>query len=89
MTLEQTSYPLIDFTWKKPLNQPISTYKSFHFGYVSVIEVTQLLKKLKHKKAAGYDDLPPGLLKDSAAVISAPLIHIINLLFWSDVFPSD
>ena len=84
MTLEQISYALIDFTWRKPLNQPIYTYKSFHFGYVSVIEVTQLLKKLKHKKAAGYDDHPPG-----PAVISAPLIHIINLLFWSDVFPSD
>ena len=40
------------------------------------------------KKAAGNDDLPPGLLKDSAAVISTALTHIINLSFWSGVFPS-
>ena len=53
---------------------------------MSVIEVTQLLKKLKHKKATGNDDLPPGLLKDVAAVISAPLALIINLSFRSGVF---
>ena len=56
---------------------------------MSVIEVTQLLKKLKHKKTTGNDDLPPGLLKDSAAVISAPLILIINLSFQSGVFLFD
>ena len=55
----------------------------------SVAEVKQLLKKIKLKKAAGNYDLPPGLLKGSAAVISAPLTHIINLSFLSDVFPSD
>ena len=54
-----------------------------------VIEVTQLLKKPKCKKAAGDDNLSPGLLKDSAALISAPLTHIVNLWFQSDVFPSD
>ena len=65
-TLKHISYPLIDFSWRKLLNQPIRTYKSFNFEYVlvSVIEVTQLLKKIERKKVAGYDDLPPGLLKD-------------------------
>ena len=88
-TLKQTSYPLIDFPWRKQMNLPLRTYKSFHFGYVSVIEVTQLLKKLKHRKAAGNDDLPPGLLKDSTAVISVPLSRSINLSFRSGVCPSD
>ena len=88
-TLKQISYPLIDFTCRKPQYLPLRTYKSFHFGYMSVIEVTQLLEKLKRRKAAGKDDLPPGLLKDSAAVISAPLTLIINFSFRSGVFPSD
>ena len=89
LTLKLTLYPLIDFTWRKPLNLPFCTYKSFHFGYVSVIEVIQLLKKMRFRKAAGNDDLPPGLLKDSAAFISAPLKHIIILSFWSGVYFSD
>ena len=50
-TLRQISYTLIDFTWKEPLNPPIRSYKLFHFWYVPVIEVTQLLKKRKRKKA--------------------------------------
>ena len=86
-TLKKTSYPLIDFTWRKPLNLPLRTYKTFHFGYVSVIEVTQLLKKLR-KKDAGNNDVPPGLLKDSAVVIPAPLTHIINLSSRSGIFRS-
>ena len=61
----------------------------FHFEYVSVTEVKQLLKKIRLKKGDGNYDLPPGLLKGSAAVISAPLTHIINLSFLSGVFPSD
>ena len=56
-TLNQTSYSLIDFTWRKPLNLPLRTLKSFHFGYVSAIEVTQLLEKMKRNKVAGNDDL--------------------------------
>ena len=87
-TLKQTLYPLIDFIWRKPLNLPLRTYKSFHFGYVSVIKVTQLFKKLKRKKAGGNYNLPPGLLIDLAAVICAPLTHV-NLFFRSGVFPSD
>ena len=88
-TLKQTSYPLTGFTWRKPLNQPLRTCKSFHFEYLSVTKVTQLLKKIKLKKASGNYDLPPGLLKDSAAVISVPLTHFINLSLRSGVFPSD
>ena len=56
---------------------------------MSVIEVTQLFKKLKCKKATGNDDVPPGLPKDSAAVISTPFSHVINLSFRSGVSPSD
>ena len=62
---------------------------SFHFGYVLVTEVKQLLKKLKRKKANGNDHLPPGLHKDSAGVISAPPARIINISFRSGLFLSD
>ena len=61
----------------------------FHFGYVSVTEVKQLFKKLKRKKVTGNDHLPPGLHKDSAGVISAPPVHIINISFGSGIFLSE
>ena len=35
---KQTSYPLIDFTWRKPLNQPLRTYKLFHFWSTGLIK---------------------------------------------------
>ena len=50
--------------------ESVLTYKPFHFGYVSNKSVRNPLKN---------DDLPPGLLKDSVVVISAPLLHIMNL----------
>ena len=56
---------------------------------MSVIEVTQLLKEFRRKKAAGNDNLPLGTLKNSAATIATPLTHTINLPFRSGVFPSD
>lgn len=61
----------------------------FHFGYVSVTEVKQLFKKLKRKKVTGNDHLPPGLHKDSAGVISARPVHIINISFGSGIFLSE
>ena len=61
--LKQILYSLIDFTWGKLQYLPLHTYKWFHFGYVSVTDVTQLPKKLKHKKATGNDNLLPSPLK--------------------------
>ena len=34
----------------------------------------------KAQKRAGCDDLPPGILKDSAYAFLSPLTHLINLL---------
>ncbi|KAL9960121.1 hypothetical protein ACROYT_G033530 [Oculina patagonica] len=44
---------------------------------------------LKRKKATGLDNLPPGLLKDAAEVITKPLIFIINLSLATGVVPTD
>ena len=52
-------------------------------------KLTQLLKKLKRKKAAGNDDLWPGLLKRLSSCHFRSIKQIINLSFRSGVFPSD
>ena len=51
--------------------------------------VVKNLKKLKRDKACGHDKFPPGMLKDSASVIAAPLTQIINLSLESGTVPKD
>ena len=41
------------------------------------------------QKAAGIDNLPPGLLKDAAYVLVKPLTHLINLSFKMGMVPTD
>ena len=46
------------------------------------------LKKLKRKKAAGPDNLPPGFLKDFVIILAKPLVHVINLSIATGIVPS-
>eukprot|EP00795_Rhopilema_esculentum_P008031 gene8031-13942_t len=52
-------------------------------------EVERELKSIKRNKATGLDDLPPGLIKDLAESISAPLTHLINMSLMTSTFPAD
>ena len=67
----------------------MATNQKFGFKYVSRIFVEKELKSLKRKSAAGWDDLPPCMLKDCARVISGPLTHPINLSLTSGTVPND
>jgi len=50
----------------------------FQFTEVSVSVVLKQLKGLKTQKAVALDDIPPRLLKDSAAIVTRALTAIIN-----------
>ena len=65
------------------------TCKKFKFTGVTEQSVHTELRKLKRKKSAGLDDIPPSVLKDAAVVLSSPLARIINLSFETGVFPTD
>ena len=67
----------------------MSSKTTFKFQYVSRIFVEKQLKSLKRKKAAGWDNLPPGMMKDAAKEISVPLTYIINLSLKSGLVPED
>ena len=75
--LKYETFKLRNFIWEKPptLSTPTT---NFAFSYVSCIFVERELKSLKRRKAAGCDDLPPGILKDAAYALSSPLTHLIN-----------
>ena len=87
--LKEISIPMTNFTWRKPIEIASRTNKKFNFKYVSKLFVEKQLNSLKRNKASGLDDLPPGLLKDAARVISKPLNHIINLSLQTGIIPSD
>ena len=56
---------------------------------MSVLLIKKHLKSLKRKKAAGLDDLPPGMLKDCCDYIAKPPCHIINLSLVNKRVPSE
>ena len=64
------------------------TKLAFKLIPVTVSEVFVKLKKLKRKKAAGPDSLPPSFLKDIAIIIAKPLADVINLFTATGIVPS-
>jgi len=60
----------------------------FHFRKISVKEVFELLEKIPADKAAGLDNIPGRLLKESAPVIASSLCHIFNQSLITGIFPS-
>ena len=47
------------------------------------------LKQLKRSKAAGIDNIPPGILKDCSSVVRKPLAHIINMSLFTGEIPKE
>ena len=76
-----------DLICKKPPT-PTTTTKSFNFRCVSRIFVERELISLKHRKANGCDNLPPGILKDATYALSSPLTHLINLSLSTGLVPN-
>ena len=77
--LKKLANPLKNFIWGKPIKPTKNVNTIFSFNYVSQLFVEKQLKSLKRKKAAGYDEIPRGFLKDATLVISEPLSFVINL----------
>ena len=60
------------------------------FQFIPVIEHhIEKLNHLKLSKAAGIDNIPPGILKDCSSVVKDPLAHIINMSLCTGVIPSE
>ena len=89
-SLKEIAIPLRNFAWKKSIGIKKKTGERFLFQSVSQLEVEHLLKTIKRNKATGLvDNLPPYLLKDSTAILSNPLAHLINLSITTGIFPAD
>ena len=86
--LRDSAIPLRDFVWRNSVSIPQRTNRQFKFRPISRLEVERELRSTKRTKSTGIDKLPPGLLKDAACLISAPLSHLINLSLETGIFPN-
>lgn len=59
-------------------NDSKAFWKTIKFNDVTESFVLAQLSGLKIRKAAGLDNIPPRLLKDSATIVAKPLTDIIN-----------
>ena len=72
-SLKKKAFLIKDCVWQPPIESFSKTSDTFKFQYVLFLFIKKHLKKLKRNKAAGLDDLPPGMLKDSCDYIAKPL----------------
>ena len=86
--LKKHLFPLNEIVRRKIKSIPTKTNKRFKFNYILRATIEFRLTKLQRSKAAGFDNLPPGLLKDSAKEISSSLCYIINRSMNTEVFLS-
>ena len=61
----------------------------FNFSSVTVKEVHNLLVNMDKKKATGYDNIPPKILKVAADESAFPITNLINLSIEASCFPSN
>ena len=87
--LKAKSIKLKDFIWSLPNKIPIKTTHRFRFRYVSVLEVTRILKSVNSKKSAGPDQIPARLAKDCAVELGPPIAHLINIILETSIIPND
>eukprot|EP00794_Sanderia_malayensis_P015479 gene15479-17059_t len=81
---------LRDFAWMRPTWDNTVPHKDrFVVKEVSEAAVHKELANLKRMKAAGIDNLPPGMLIDAAPILAKPLTYLINLSLKTGIVPTD
>ena len=73
----------------KSIREQTSLVQPFDFKHVNVNDVKKILKSTKTKKAPGYDNVPPKLIKLGAEILSHTLTPIFNECITSKVYPTD
>ena len=87
--LKCKSHPLKDFVWGHRHVFITQTNMSFQFKPVTEHHIEKKLNQLKRSKAAGIDNIPPGILKDFSSVSNKPLAHIVNMSLCTGVIQSE
>ena len=86
--LKSKAISFSSYIWKFRDIKGIRTTQRFCFSKVSKTFIEKELKSLKRSKAAGPDELPPGMIKDCRNEILNPLTYLVNLSLQSGRVPS-
>ena len=54
---------------------------------VTETEAEQVIKDLKNKSSAGFDEIPTFLVKQCLCYFIKPLVHIYNISLQAGIFP--
>lgn len=63
--------------------------QAFEMFPTTIFEVTDVISNLKRGNIPCYDDIINTILKYVCDVMSVPLTHIINLSFYTFIFPTE
>ena len=63
--------------------------QSIYLNPTTKEEIIEIAKTFISSKAAGYDQIPMSIIKQSIHLISEPLTHIINLSIYHGIVPNE
>ena len=81
----------IDTVNKAPFDSYLTTPSAalFNFTYISPDEIVKIIRNLRPKSSAGYNNISTKLLKEIEHAISRPLNIIINQPLYTGIFPDN
>ena len=65
-----------------------SALNGYSFKKTTPSEIGKLIEIMKPNSAAGYDGIPPKIIKDVKTLLSQPLSKLINISFQESTFPT-
>ena len=71
----------------RKIKENVSPFSQFSLNYATEDTILRILLSLDISKGAGYDTLPPKIIKLSAPIIFTPLTKIINLSIYVSKYP--
>lgn len=52
------------------------------------VEIDKIISSFKNKFTSGFDEIPMPIIKNAKEFLIKPLVHLIDSLFISGIFPS-
>lgn len=66
----------------------VRNHKSFFLSPVTDDELKKIISSLNNTQSTGHDNIPICVYKFATDILIAPLVHLINIIFSTGVFPN-